>query len=782
MFKPRWILVLLAIFVAAVLVDFTRRTANAKPRTMLEAGRAALEGEEPDFDGALLHLERGITLARAQDDPDALQDLLRAYAATYLGRWERGVTSPDQAAIESDLDEVLRICQSCVLEFGPEDPDLLRMGARAAFDAGRPALAISFLQQLFDLVPATPELDLLFGRAQLAAVEQTLASLTDRLIKVEPEADPTLLEETLRRAITLPFADPRRAAEIEKLSRDLPAIHRRPLLAKLETGSRSLQRATAAFQKVLDREPNGKAVVGLLRILLLADSVDRAAELVAIGLETPGLTDRQELVRTSLSAFLDLDRREQADRLCERFLGVDSDLLDPEVLLRSDRVAWCPLLLRLELWPALRAIAQSVLNEDWENHFSDEDTERTRFYYAIALSHVGSASAARPQLLRTDPKGRELYPGMRMEWAEALGRCDLKLQDERSAHHDLLVATNAIPREGLSPRLARVAGHAWKAYGELLASDRDYLRAEDALTRALELLPKERRRIEPTWRSVGEAALRKRGRTLGFLERSPLERTPAGGFPPMGAFEACTRARLGLERGLVGAIPLLLQPILDSYPRLPLALELLARTEMLRGRFDRAIDAELALLEAGQRSEAGLELLRSIPETAFTGSQRRRWILHDPVAAGWTAIVEELARSGDHRGLRSMLEHTDRGALRPTQLLRAARIAAEDGATSQALSLLAALPDSSPERAAGIGLQLALSIRLAQRTHSPAPLRQCLGRPFPKKTTPPLAESPQLLSAIAWALADGDGGLVRPILQASAEQRSDARGEALLLL
>ncbi len=759
MSKLRLFLVLLALAVIVVVIGFWIHAQAQTPSSLLASARERLERAYPDFDGALRELERGIRFAQAEGDTN-VERALQLERARLL--FDRG----DAALASATCAEVLQ-------RLAPGDGQALSLGARAALLAGDPELAVARARTLTRVLPFESAGPLLLGDATMELSRRALGELALALEDAQPRSTAQDVLSAAARATSLPGGHPGRRRTEEMLDRALPEAVRDAGRASLALASGYVARAGRAYLSSIELAPDGRAISGLQTILERAGKADASADLGLFALRRADISSGALVtIQTGFALALlgrDQSFRELLKNTAKTISAVELSTARPD---REQLLDWCKLLYRSESWKELLDASNVLRGIDLEaaTVAGEEAPVLPDFFRSVALLRLGTENTqlAESLLARAlsaeDAETLGYAPDMWMTAAE-VARTRGKKLEERNA---LMRARREFPFTE-DARSRKLAGQCWARLGEIALEERDGRLAEMCFAHALARLPAEREDLERRWEQAGLLHLEIQRRSPRALAAKPDARDLRGAFPKMGSYEACLRARVKIEHGSWKDLSILLRPVLEAHPGMPVALELLSRGELARGNHGTAIDVAL---ELGERGFPTRSLFQGMPPQSFKNSQLLRALLCEPRALA-IACAESLARSDEAADAQRVLEREEPAQLAPSEVAHAARVFCEIDRPETALEWIRSIPAADPSRAQAVLDALEASLRSKDRSLLEQALRYALG-------IPDLHVEPGFLHAIDLLLSFDEKAAAQALL-ARSEERARSSGFLLRL-
>lgn len=740
--RLRLLLPLLAVLSLAGVVWMVVRSRSETPATLLESARARREDPAGDVGLALREIEEGLRLARASGDETVRLELLRERASVHraqgllelsLRDLERYLAEcpPIEVPVEPATEPVAEDPQGGQDGSGPEDPLGDRpedVRAEVLSDACRAALWLGDPGRVLDLAERLRPLD---EGAALVFVGQARVDLADRpLRRIRETSRDALASEDERRALRLAqraavFAADADTSEVarEELGELFGRVEDRRLVDELvHEAAEHLELARRAFVASLASSTSTEAVAGFQDLLLRAGADVDAVELGEVALSLRGIGPTMPVLFRTVPTLVRLGRREAARNLIARVAPDRGDVrLLPSYGTRDELLEWCTLLADLEVWPVLQPAALELDERTRRSPTSSAPPWATYFLGLCDLA-AGRLAPARHRL-----NGVSLWPNLPAPMAirtwlalAAIARQERDAGEERIA---LLQATRVglgRPDERLVPLLAA----AWDRLSEL-SRPTDPPVAQHWLTQALCLEPTEERFA--------------RWRTQGLEDR--------GGRGAGDAFELWTQATWYMEHGDPATATRIAGNLLDRYPHLAPALEVVAQAALERETYRLAVDATFETMALGWRTDAGSARLARVPEGQLLPDDRLRWMRLDP-GASLGPVLRELVAAGERERAALALRGTAAARLGPADAELGARVLLDVGEVERARALLG---DDGPP---GLRLRLALASADAEAVDA---VVETLG-------TPTSSQVPELLDAVDALLGTGRDTLAGAVL------------------
>jgi hypothetical protein len=709
----RWILPLsAAAFVGAALWIHSPRH-RVSPEVRLEAARALLAAKPPDTSLALRELDEALRLTNAPKDAALRAAILRERARTYAAR---------------GLEELaLADCRAELEGFGPHAETLAR-AADLALALNEPTLALGYAEQLAALAPARGQGRI--GRARLALADAPLAAV-ERLARSSLPSPESASAITLAQRAAV-FADQPNTSSValEDLYERFPRSEERRRVGEwVREASEHLALAGAAFAQSL-RGSTGDSVAGLQDLLLRGGATRAAADLGWAALAQPKLESPMPVLARTAGALAALGRLEAARALVLDFARRNPGAVRPQELtnleIGNELVGWGLLCERLGLWGELAAAGWELLARESEDRAA---FELGHFWIASAELAGERPASALTFLNAIGPNPIDQHDlGVRIGLARAAAA--RREGDRALERFALLSATKAAEPDVRREPLRADLGRAWQRLHELQLDEGDLVAAEVSLTHALRYSAARASELLPLWHELGKKSLASRGTSSPYL--------------------VYTRAKGYDDRGEAAPALTAAQDLLDDYPGLGPALDVLARAANKLSDHPRLIAAALELLERGWPESGASARLRAVPKEYFLPQDRVRWLLLDP-RGSLEDFVRRLLAQGDVVGA-SQAARGGPARYQPPELLpllaRVELAAGESNAAIQTLELLPA--DSAPFREA-TGLALRSAVERLVEGGQPQGLASMLAKVLASGR----AEDPELLSACDLLMALG---------------------------
>ena len=738
--KLRWCLPPLAILSLAGILWIATHGGGPAPQALLDSARARLAAGPTERDEAHRELDEALERARAPEYAELRAALLDERSKAY--------------AEEGLFELALADCKARLEEWGAST-DTLARASGLCLHLGEPGLALEHAEHLAALDPARGHGEI--GRCRVALADLPLAAL-ERLAQsaLLPSHVSEVTALAQRAAV---YADGERGSSVlvEELLELFPRADQRRRVAEwLREAAEHLAAARSAFVAGLGPGSTSEAAAGLQDLLLRGGSEHEAADLGAIALSNPDLARPMPVLARTASALAALGRDSRARGLILELKKRRPDALRPEDLpslaLRDELEEWCRLLESLGLWEDLRAAAKP-LGERAEDDEDAPKVELARLFAATAELRLGQLPSAQRYLDGIDPSPHGERDLALRVW---LARAELaRRQGERAQErYALLLVTRSAPLDPAPPQRAEI-GRAWQRLSELHEDEGNHAAAEVSLTHALRCSSERAAEVEPLWHAIGRKALATRGAASPYLLYARAKNQSDIGQPALALADA--------------------RALLNDYPGLGAALEVVSRAAYDLRDYPLTISASLELMERGWAAAGASARLRRVPGGYFLPQDRVRWVLLDP-RGSLEAFVRTLLAKGDLHGA-ALAARGGPAKFQPPELLPLlARVEFDDGEPATALEMLALLPaDGAPFRGC-----TALALRAALRLTAQRPQSAALPAFAEKVAASGRAEDPELPSALDALLASGMAREAETLLVWLAPQSPPFLGELLL--
>ncbi len=666
-------LLILAVLIGVPAFLLLARPEPLTPRQDLARLRSSIASERPDEQHTLRQLSRLLRDAREDGDRALVEEVIDTRAA-YL----RKIGAPETA--KRDLEELLA-------DFRQGDPNVRLRLALAEVDSGE---EVAGLELLNALVREAPEF--LSARVELGVIEQRRAG--ERLAEAEAITRAMLIESDHEQVVgllrELAAKDPNDRSRtattfaIRGFFRPADESDLARALSLADEASRELSVARQAFASSFELGLDRRAVTGFLRILVDAGEVDLAVDTGRLGLESPSLRENDETVLLLIDVLLERGDVLGAARIAK--LSLDSSETHEASHLRK----LCLALYRGEsrgpmitAAVRLRGIARG------------DDAEVAEMYMGFGMSQ-GAAPRRAENFLRdfATSQTEEPFRGARAEAWFTLA----KLARDRG--------DDAIERESLLGALAlQPDGHGaeWLRLAELqeTAPHGGYRAPLESYTRGMCQVPRFASQLMDKWIELGDRVLYAGGRDLDTIQRNLRRR---GQFYPVGDVDPYLYYRLA-ERSLDDGSPTpaatIVRRLLEEYPDLLPAVDLMIRVTAAQGRKQEHLEWIVRRLELAGPDDVGRELLSSVDPEEWSGEQRVRLMAADPSGAGRLEVARSLIDSGrDQEALIALRAPTQRET--DEERVAEARILYRHGQFQDALNVIALLEPSSPQALASL--------------------------------------------------------------------------------
>ena len=709
----RWILPLFAVLALAGLFWLISPERRGSPQERLDSARARLAARPADLVAAQRDLDEALRQAREPEWAALRAGILRERAKLYA---VRGLPQLALADCRAELDE-----------FGPHAETLAR-AADMCLVLSEPGLALEYAEVLVRLAPARGKSRI--GRARMALADAPLTNVERLALSSLPVPASASAVTLAQRAALYADESSLSAVALEDLLERFPrAEDRREVREWVHEASEHLERAAEAFLASMQGSTS-EAVAGLQDLLLRGGAPQQAIDLGQVALSIPTLQSPMPVLARTAAALAQMGRLETARALVLDLRARSPGALRPQELpslvLRNELAEWCLLLERLALWDDLRAAALELMARSRENR---THTQLAQFLFASAELAQNRLSSADSMLQNLGSNLIEQYDlGVRTWLLRAtLAR---RLGQRAPERHALLLATKSAPLDPRRQPLRADLGRAWQRLYELQLAESDLRAAEESLTHALRCSSERVAELEPLWHELGQKALAARGVSSPYLLYAVAKNFDERDEPA----HALTNARA----------------LLEDYPGLGPALEIVTRAAQKERNFPLLIAAALELLERGWPGAAASARLRGVPKEFFLPQDRVRWLQLDP-RGPLEDVVRRLLAKGDARGA-ALAARGGPSQYQPPELLPLLfEVQVEAGFLAPALRTLAVLPPDSAlfGACAGQALRAALasSLEVGDELILATELERVLASGAP--------EDERLLGALDWLLALG---------------------------
>jgi hypothetical protein len=684
MFKPRWILVLVALGTAAAILWIARAGEIREAAALLDEAQRELARAPQDVAAALRQASAALELARAEDDGEIQRRALLLRAALYRTR--------------AAFDLALADYQALLALPGEPDPGLLAAATQAALAADEAALAIDLAGRLRKLAPRSSQAPFLAARAHAALARAELARIDELLLEELTQDECAGLLAAARRAAAAPLHSAARSRWLGEATASLREGPRKAALrAALEGAARRTAQAFRGYSDSFDLQPSAAALAGLLGLLLQAGAYEEAALLGESSLAQPDLGEPSALLLCTAEALVLQERGASAQALVRSALKGRKARLQYAGVSAAELARWCELLWRMQEWPELERAAALL-----QARSKARSPLRSLAAYFLGLARLSMGRLGPAERLLRQAPGKDEEAAL--EGLEALvlaarasaRRAQELPEQEREALEAVL---ESAPAELRDVDVGARVGQALVRLGELQLEAGEAILAERTWTRVLELLPGQRARHEPRWVEAGRLAMRMRERNEAGLLAHYAEDPNARASPRAGCYEAILSGRWFVEHGRPLHALEAVGPWVREHPRFGPALEVATDADLALG------DPGRALAHMLQRAELGGDLVDTAARLArielarFDTRARLRVARSLPRPALLEQVVERLVAEGRSDLALRALRPLPRAPLTPAQAARYAEIAEQAGRPGAALSALAAIPAGGAELA-----------------------------------------------------------------------------------
>ena len=164
MFKPRYLLVLLALAALAAVGYVVRETEASSAASLLASAERRLEDDAPDYDAAMRELDRALVMALEHDSQDLAREIFLTRGRIYVARGVLGKARADFTRVRED--------------YGLEDPDVTVEIGTIDLELGQYGAALATAAAVLAIDPTHPGALTLHGRALFETGELALEQLS----------------------------------------------------------------------------------------------------------------------------------------------------------------------------------------------------------------------------------------------------------------------------------------------------------------------------------------------------------------------------------------------------------------------------------------------------------------------------------------------------------------------------------------------------------------------------------------------------------------------------
>lgn len=685
-----WLFLALALVITAGLARMVLESGNRNAQGLWQSAQGRIQRTPPDYTGAIDELGIALRMAQEDDDTEWIAKILRTRAdlRRRLGAYVPARADYDTLIAMADgeptVDHWLALCE---IEHSTGN-----------FDEG-----LRLASQVLDVDPESAEGLGWRGRMLVGVSDAKLAECRSLLqtLLLAPEFEEAKV--LVHRLTAMAEEDPLRVSVLHRLRELIPEQHgdrARTVIELAREAAAEVALARESLARSFELEVSPRVGMQFLKLLQRAGLHYEAIDF-GLALSTfPRAAGDLDLLKRVAVAMDDLGRPSLAvdfiDRRFNRERQPDSGFYS----------LWAEVLFKSERWGPLVAVARNMRAEA-----EDEDRQIANFYLGIARMRSGHPKEAADELERylriRNPK-EPIPNALAIAWS-TLGRAagaDGRPLREREG---LQFSTQLDPN---------YSGEDWLRLSELYADDESNMdwALDIQLAQALRLLPERSEEILARWREVGERLL---ANTSTYPELIADRMSRGGGrcFPPdpSGPWELFRLAEVWAERGNHGCAVTTLNELLEGYPGMLPALDMLAESYGALGDWGSVANVLTTRLAQDGGARETVERLLALPDGSLSPAQTLELMALDPEGHGRLLIARELRAQGQQQRALDGLLSLGLDELGDEGRLLAGELYLDLGRHRDAVTVLGGLPSESPLYSEALLLHLDAAGRAGRR-------------------------------------------------------------------
>ncbi len=655
----KWTTATLALFSVGTLLltgKVLLRPNRATPSEILDGVQAARERGITDTALLLRDLDRAVrdsaSDASEPADPNLAVQLLRCRAElrAHLGDYKTAMEDLDTAlALDTEAEAGLSHLK---LVYQAEDGD--RSGALLA--------ALTLRDRFPKFLQAHTLAGTLASEEAAAALQQAIAKTDETLLREDSVSARPLLA-TIAARVT--GADPERARQATPLRGLFLPKHRMELqqvLVLLDEASRLNSQARRNLARGVADEGDSAARVLLLELYMAAGQNQLAADLGSTLLLQPSASHSEPIFRLTFQSLLRIGQSARALRLVQ---NLDWAKVRPGSELCLEVADF---LFEHHAWGQLSQVSARL------TALQDRTTvSAARFYDGFAYSAQEKWPQAAKALIEfkrlKQNTGPVPYarPRADLQLAHIYRRLAESAEDTSPATNPVQIAKwHQLEFEHLGAALGTSVLAAHPGWLEEIDAE-DFIRFKDAgleiaqrkkeenddeyvgyrkpeeyFTHALSLNPKKTQEWKEEWGQIGAASLKATGHRLPKLMASMQTQGRSMPNVDVGPWALLQLAEDHLQRGNPTAAMTVARELLETYPHLLPALDVLIRSQLVRGSREEVLDEILLRIQLVGGDSTSSGFLDRVGAQELPPDQRKRLILQDPSNRGRIEVAQHL--------------------------------------------------------------------------------------------------------------------------------------------
>jgi hypothetical protein len=619
------------------------RPERATPAEILDSVQLARSRGLTDAALLLRDLDRAV-YDSASDLPNPLDPEL----ATRLleCRAELNAHLGDYAASMADLSSALALGTDRAAEIR-----LLQVTYQAAAGDRSGALLAAF--QLRDEYPQFhPALALAgtLASQEAAGRVQRAVDLTEAvLLHQEAQEAKTLIESIAARDAGADAERARQATLLRSLFLPDHRVELQQTLALLEDASRLNARARHSLALALAGDPDLTATTLLLQLYARAGQDELAAELGSTLLANPPARHSEAIFRLTLQSLARLGQDERAAQLA-RGLVWDEMRPGPEFCLELAN-----LLFRLGAWGQLSPVSARL------TAIQERSTLRAaHFFEGFAYSAGGKWTRAAEALtvFVAQEKGQGpvpfALPHANLQLAHIYRELGKLREDSGGTQwlqlelEHLGAAIGAPVLANYPLWLAEIDAEEFLRFTDLglTVGNMGFRKPEEYLARALSGSPQRTSEWMEEWNRIGSLSLQRAGYDLPALLASLRAQGRSTPSVDVGPWTLYKIAEAHLKNANPTAAMTVARELLQVYPHLLPALDILIRSQLMRGSREQVLDKILLRIQLVGGDATSSAFLQQVDADGLPSDQRKRLVLQDPANRGRLEVARYLLATG----------------------------------------------------------------------------------------------------------------------------------------
>ncbi len=649
----KWTTATLALFSVGTLLltgKVLLRPNRATPAEILDSVRAAREQGITDAALLLRDLDRAVHDSAANGpapaDPDLAAQLLkcRAELHAHLGDYRAAMENLNTALkLNTDREAALSHLK---IGYQAEDGD----------PAGALQAALVLRERFPDFHAAHALAGTLASQEATAALQQAVKKTDETLLHEDLETARPLLMAIAARAEGVDTERGRQATLLRRLFMPKYRLELQQVLALLSEASRLNAAARKSLAHSVEDEGDAAARTLLIELYMAAGQNELAAELGSTLLLQPPSSDSEAIFRLTFQSLVRLGQDSRALTLVRDLdwakMRPGAELCLEVGTVLFERHAWAQLspvsarLTALQDRSTIRAarffdgFAYSA-QQKWPQaakslvEFIQSDKGVNSVPFAKPRANLQLAHVYRQLVESTEGKDSPRNSRESARWHQ------LEFEHLGSALGKSVLADNP----GWLEKIDAAEFMRFKDLG-LAQKNAGYRKSEEYIARALSNDPQRTQEWMEEWGQIGLKALTRAGYNLPDLLASLRSQGRSMPTVDVGPWTLLKVAESHLSRQNPTAAMTVARELLQEYPHLLPALDVLIRSKLVRGSRDEVLNTILLRIQLIGGDATSAEFLERIGSAGLPSIQRKRLVLQDPSNQGRLEVARHLLQAG----------------------------------------------------------------------------------------------------------------------------------------